>query len=109
MTASVGRIVSATFSSIVRYFARLPHPQPKQPECQQAAQLGAALGGGHLVGRERIGSFHVLVAVIGGAVTDQKPPGRPGRDISEERNAEMRTGREHQGLPITDMSMIIVG
>jgi hypothetical protein len=50
-----------------------------------------------------------LVAVIDGAVTDQKPPSRPGRDISAERDAEMRTGREHQGLPIRDLSMIIVG
>ena len=31
-------------------------PQSHQPECQQAAQFGAALGGGHLVGWERIGA-----------------------------------------------------
>jgi len=42
-------------------------------------------------------------------VTEQKPPGHPDRDISEERDAEMRTGEEHQGLPITDLSMIIAG
>ena len=46
------------FSSIVRYVPPIPHPypQPNQPERQQAAQFGAALGGGHLVGRERVGA-----------------------------------------------------
>ncbi|KND18641.1 hypothetical protein ADZ37_12085 [Pannonibacter phragmitetus] len=33
-------------------------PQPDQPERQQAAQLGAAFGGGHLVGRQGIRAFH---------------------------------------------------
>ena len=83
--------------------------KPNQPERQQTAEFGAALGGRHLVGRERVRAFHVSVAVNGGVVADQKPPSRPGRDISKERDAEMRTGREHQGLPITDLSMIIAG
>jgi hypothetical protein len=59
MTALVGRVVKATFSSIVRYFAYFPHPQPNQPERQQAAQLGAAFCGRHLFGRERIGAFQL--------------------------------------------------
>src|SRR5690606_36739695 len=41
--------------------------------------------------------------------TDQKPSSCVGWDISKKRDAEMRTGREYQGLPITDLSMIIAG
>jgi hypothetical protein len=74
------------FSSIVRYFSPILTKQPNQPECQQAAQLGAAFGGGHLVGRERVRAVHVSVAVFGGVDTDQKPPSRPRRDISAERD-----------------------
>jgi len=33
--------------------------QPDQPERQQAAQLGATFGGGHLVGRQGIGATDV--------------------------------------------------
>jgi len=39
-------------------FATLALPQPHEPERQQAAQLGAALGGRHVVGRQRVGAFH---------------------------------------------------
>jgi hypothetical protein len=35
-------------------------PKSHQPERQQAAQFGPTFGGGHLVGRERIGAFHVM-------------------------------------------------
>jgi len=53
----IGRADSVgKFSSIVSYFAPIPHPQPNQPERQQAAQLGAALGGGHRRRGERIGA-----------------------------------------------------
>ncbi|WP_233417315.1 hypothetical protein [Halovulum marinum] len=64
MSALVGRIVKATFSSVVRYFGTIPHPQADQPERQQAAQLGAALCGRHLVGRERIGAFHAGLGTV---------------------------------------------
>ena len=60
MRALVAGQVKATFSGIVRYFATFPHPQPDQPERQQTAELGAALGGRHQVGRQRIGAFHVV-------------------------------------------------
>ena len=80
MTALVGRIVKATFSSIVSYFAPIPHAQSNQPKRQQTAQLVTALCGRHLVRRQWIGAFHVSVAVIGGAATDQKPPGGCRRD-----------------------------
>ncbi|WP_299364683.1 hypothetical protein [uncultured Paracoccus sp.] len=79
--------------------------QPNQPERKQAAQFGAVLSGAHLVGRERVRAFHVSVAMIDG-VLPIKSPSRPGRDITKERDAEKRTGREHQGLRITDYSMI---
>ena len=42
----------------VRLLQAIPLPQADQPEGQQAAKLGAALCGRHLVGRERIGAFH---------------------------------------------------
>ena len=41
-------------------FATLALPQPDEAERQKAAQLGAALGGSHVVGRQGIGAFHVV-------------------------------------------------
>ena len=64
MTALVVGIVWATFSSIVKYFAPILPEQPNQPERQQAAQLGAALSGAHLVGRERVRALHAGLGVV---------------------------------------------
>jgi len=61
----IGRADSVgKFSSLVRRFVPLAQQQPDQPERQQAAQFGAAFGGGHLVGRERIGTFHAGLGAV---------------------------------------------
>jgi hypothetical protein len=59
----------------------IPLPQADEPERQQAAEFGAPFDGGHPVGRQRIGAFHVSwpCSVVD---TEQKPLGRPGWDIS---------------------------
>jgi hypothetical protein len=49
------------------------------------------------------------LAVFGGVVTDQKPPGIPRRDISEKWDEEMRTSEEHQVLPPAVLSTNIAG
>jgi hypothetical protein len=52
--------------------------------------------------------FISRLAVFGDVVTDQKPTGGPRRDISEEWDAGMRTGKELQGLPPGALSSIII-
>ena len=69
-----------------RYFG-VTDAQAQQPPREDRAELVAPLGGRHAAGVERVRAFHVSVAILGGVVTDQKPPGRPGRDISEEQDA----------------------
>ena len=54
------RNVPAPFSNIVRGFGMLALLQPYQSKRQQAAQFGPTFGRRHLVGRERVGAFHVM-------------------------------------------------
>ena len=74
MTALVARVVKRTFSPASGCVVAHPLPQPHEAESEERAKFGAALGGRHPGGGKRVRTFHVVVAVIGGAVTDQKPP-----------------------------------
>jgi hypothetical protein len=56
MTAFVGRIVKATFSSFIGDLVSLFLTQSDKAKGQQAAQLGAAFGRRHAAGSEGVGS-----------------------------------------------------
>ena len=50
----------------VRYLASTSLPQPDEPKSQQAAEFLAPFGGRHVVRVQRIGAFHIGVAVFDG-------------------------------------------
>jgi len=47
--------------------AAIPKVQAGEAKPEDSAQFGSPLDGGHVVGRQRVGAFHVSVSVIGGA------------------------------------------
>lgn len=49
---------------VVRRLDLIPLPQADQPKGQQAAQLCAPFSGAHLVWRQRVRTFHVVMAVF---------------------------------------------
>jgi len=82
MTALVGREVKSTFSGFVRDLTSFRQTEADKPEGEQAAQFGAALGGRHPVGRERVRAFHVRASLARDGYVREKPVARPDRDIA---------------------------
>jgi hypothetical protein len=58
--------------------------QPNEAEGQDHAELGAPLGGAHVVWRERVWAFHVPAAISEEAYADEKPPDRALWDIRQD-------------------------
>jgi len=86
----------------------LPHPQPNQPERQQAAQLGAAFCRRHLVGRERIGAFHAgLGVVVSSGLYSSMPENVPADPAQVEESPE-RTYQEHLSCRKGDSSWLAI-
>ena len=63
--------------------ALLWQTQPDEAEGQDRAELGAPLGGGHAVWRERVRAFHERASISEEAYVDEKPPDRALWDMGQ--------------------------
>lgn len=59
MTASVGREVKATFSTIFNKMTTFTLTQSNDAACKQMAQFGMTFGGCHAIRWQRIWNIHV--------------------------------------------------